>query len=76
MAPCSTSWIRGLVCSSLELARQLERRNRILSVVIAVDYLPLCIASTYVIIGTMMSMASTEVAERMVPDDCVIMMEC
>jgi hypothetical protein len=76
MVPCSTSWIHGLVRSSLELARQLERRDRILSVAIAVDYLCLCNASTYVIIGTMMSMASTEVAERMVPDDCVTVMEC
>ena len=45
-------------------------------VAVAVDYLRLCVASTYVIIENMMSMESAEVAEKMVPDACVAMMEC
>ena len=44
-------------------------------VAVAVDYLRLYVASTYVIIGNMMSMESTEVAKKMVPDDYVVMME-
>ena len=45
-------------------------------VAVAIGYLRLYVTSTYVIIGNMMSMESTEVAEKMVPDDCVAMMEC
>ena len=45
-------------------------------VAVAIGYLRLCVASIYVIIGNMMSLESTEVAEKMVPDDCVAMMEC
>jgi hypothetical protein len=39
----------------------------VIRVVVTIDYLRLCVASTYVIIGTMMSVVSTEVAEKMVP---------
>jgi hypothetical protein len=48
----------------------------VIRVAVVVDYLRLCVASTYVIIGNMMSMESTKVEEKMVPEDCVAMMEC
>jgi hypothetical protein len=48
----------------------------VIRVAAAVDYLRLCVASTYVIIGNMMSMESTEVAEKMLTEDCIAMMEC